>query len=165
MRRLLPILLLAAALPAAPAVQAQDVAIALTHARSVRDGSAQFGEKAQVNALRLEVPFGRWVPFGSVAVAQEMERPICVPDCGRDGTLYMTTLGVDYRLRDARPWILVPYVGGGPEMLIWSGGATEIMPHAHVGGDLFLNQAVAFRLELQTTGMHTALSAGVRIGL
>jgi hypothetical protein len=164
MRRILPLLALAALL-AAPAARAQDIALSLTYASSVRSGAAAFGENARAAALRVEVPFGHVVPFGSLAVASEMRQPICIHDCGRDGTPYLVTAGVDYRLRDARPWVLVPYVGVGPELLVWSGGGTQLMAHGHVGGDLFLNNDAAFRLELQTAGAHTAVSAGLRLSM
>lgn len=164
MRRTFTLLALATLL-AAPAARAQDVALSLTYASSVRSGAAAFGENARATALRVEMPFGRVVPFASAAVASEMRRPICIPDCGRDGTPYLLTAGVDYRLRDARPWILVPYVGVGPELLVWSGGGKEFMVHGHVGGDLFLNNDVTFRLELQTAGTHTAVSAGLRLSM
>lgn len=163
MRRLL--LALAAAVLAAPAARAQDVAISFSHARSLSMGNEAFGDDAQVTALRVEVPMRRVMPFGSVAVATEMEQPICLNDCGKTGDVYLVALGMDYRLREARPWIVVPYLGGGPELLMYTGGYRVLLPTAHVGGDLFFNDAAALRLELQMTGGHGAASAGVRLEL
>ena len=163
MRRIL--LALAAAVLAAPAAQAQGVAISLSHARSLSAGTDAFGDNAQVTALRVEAPIRRVMTFGSVAVATEMEQPICVNACGKTGDVYLLALGMDYRLREARPWIVVPYVGGGPELLMYTGGYRVLLPTAHVGGDLFFNDAVAFRLELQLTGAHGAASAGLRLEL
>lgn len=156
------LLALAALLLAAPHVEAQGMAFAVTRTENLASGGWGMGEMFQGTALRVEVPRRNVVTFVSVARTQ-VNNSRCV-ECGTDNVPTVFLLGTSFRAYSDRAGRLVPYTGLGLQLTAWDNGDRLADPHLHAGVDLFFTRLVALRAEGQTNwSVPGNVSLGLRV--